>query len=63
MKCDGVLPQDNEHAAVQDVRQRALQSRVAHQIGGFEDVSVQTQISLAGGFNLQPSDPHINPTV
>lgn len=40
------LPLDNQCSAVQDVRWGALQTGVAHQIRGLENISIQTQVSF-----------------
>ncbi len=40
------LPLDDQCSAVQDVRRVALQTRVAHQVRGLENISVQTQVSF-----------------
>lgn len=39
-------PLDNQCSAVQDVWWGALQTGVAHQVRGLENISVQTQISF-----------------
>lgn len=40
------LPLDDQCSAVQDVRSVPLQTGIAHQVGGLENISVQTQVSF-----------------
>lgn len=41
-----VLPLDDQGSAVQGIRHGALQTGVAHQVGGLENIGIQTQIPL-----------------
>lgn len=43
-KC--LVPLDDQCPAVEDIRSRALQTGVAHQVGRLEHVSVQPQVPL-----------------
>lgn len=40
------LPLDDQCSAVQDVRCVALQTRVAHQVTGLENISIESQVSF-----------------
>lgn len=57
------VPLNDQCSAVQDVRQGALQTRVAHQVWGLENISVQTEVSFTWRLDLQSSDPDVYPLI
>lgn len=60
---DTDLPLDDLCSAVQEVRTVTLQTGVAHQVGGLENISIQPKVSFTRRLDLQASDPDVYPFI